>query len=278
MKELRGKRVLITGGARGIGRAMADRFAREGCEIALSDMDGAALDAAAKEMTGAGARVSSHVCDVTDPTAVERLRGEVHAAGGPVDVLVNNAGIVFGGSFLDVPLARHHLIYAVNVLGVVNVTHAFLPDLIGRPEAHLVNVASASGLIGLPFGATYASSKWAVIGFSDSIRLELEMLGHGHVKVTSVCPSYVATGLFDGAKPPMMTRMLTPERLADLVRDAVRYQRADILTPWLVRLTPPLKTLLPRRMFEALSWWTGATSSMKQWRGHVGAPPPPKGD
>ena len=91
----------------------------------------------------------------------------MHRDGGPIDVLVNNAGLVFGGAFLDVPLERHLTTYRVNTLGLVAMTHAFLPDLMAGRDGHVVNVASASGFIGLPFGATYASSKWAVLGFSE---------------------------------------------------------------------------------------------------------------
>ena len=131
-----------------------------------------------------------------------------------MDVLVNNAGIVHGGPFLDVPVERHLATYRVNVLGLVAVTHAFLPDLIASADSHLVNIASASGYIGLPHGSTYASSKWAVIGFSESLLLELELHGHRHVHVTTVCPSYVTTGLFDGARAARTTSLLSPERLA----------------------------------------------------------------
>src|SRR4029434_3026138 len=90
-----------------------------------------------------------------------------------------------------------------------------ISDLIKGTDGHVVNVASASGYIGLPFGATYASSKWAVIGFSESLALELELQGHGHVHVTAILPNYVSPGLFDGAKAPRTTRLLTADRVAE---------------------------------------------------------------
>ena len=267
MRTLTGKRVLITGGASGIGRSLAQRFAAEGAELILVDLNDALLQQTAAELSAGGRRVGAYAADVTDVPGIAALREKVNAEGGPIDVLVNNAGLVFGGPFLDLPLEKHLTTYRVNTMGPVSFTHVFLSDLISRPDAHIVNVASASGYIGLPYGSTYASSKWAVIGFTESLELELKMLGHHHVHTTLVCPSYVSTGLFDGAKPPLFTRMLTPERLADLVTRAVLSNRRAVLAPWLVKVTPPLKGLLPAGIFNMISGTLGATSSMTQWKG-----------
>lgn len=267
MRTLTGKRVLITGGASGIGKSLAQRFAAEGADLILVDLNDTLLQQTAAELSAGGRGVRAHAADVTDTAGILALRDKVHADGGPIDVLVNNAGLVFGGPFLELPLEKHLTTYRVNTMGLVAFTYVFLPDLIGRPDAHLVNVASASGYIGLPFGSTYASSKWAVIGFTESLELELQMLGHHHVHVTMVCPSYVSTGLFDGAKPPLFTRMLTPERLANLVTRAVLSNKRSVLVPWLVRMTPPLKGILPASLFNMISGTLGATSSMTKWKG-----------
>lgn len=267
MRTLSGKRVLITGGASGIGKSLAQRFAAEGADLFLVDLNDALLQQTAAEIGAGGRRVRAHAADVTDVPAIHALREKINADGGPIDVLVNNAGLVFGGPFLELPLEKHLTTYRVNTLGLVAYTHVFLPDLIGRPDAHVVNVASASGFIGLPYGSTYASSKWAVIGFTESLELELKMLGHAHVHVTMVCPSYVSTGLFDGAKPPLFTRMLTPDRLAQMTTRAVLANRRAVLAPWLVKMTPPLKGLLPAGVFNLISGTLGATSSMTKWKG-----------
>lgn len=267
MRKLEGKRVLITGGAQGIGLTLAARFVACGSEVVLTDIREDLLGDAVQSLARTGAPVRAFPLDVTDADAVLAVRDRVHDEAGPLDVLVNNAGVVFGGPFLDVPLAKHVATYRVNVDGVVAMTYAFLPDLIARPEGHLVNIASASGLIGLPFGATYASSKWAAIGFSESLRLELEQQGHGHVQVTTACPSYVSTGLFDGVKPPLLTRLLTPDRFADQLMRAVKRNRPWVLTPWLVKLTPPLKGILPTRVFDRISGLLGVNAGMSHWRG-----------
>lgn len=267
VKTLRDKRVLVTGGASGIGRAIAARMAADGAILELADRDEKALADAAETLRRSGARVRTHVVDVTDTAQIAALRDAVHAGGGPLDVLVNNAGLVFGGAFQGVPLERHMTTYRVNVLGLVAMTHAFLPDLVASGDGHVVNVASASAFIGLPYGATYASSKWAVLGFSESLMLELELEGHGHVHVTAVCPSYVATGLFDGVRPPFGTRLLTPERVAERTVAAVLANRPRVSMPWLAQLTPILKGLTPLRLFYRFAARLGVNTSMMQWRG-----------
>ena len=267
MKTLRGKRALVTGAASGIGKAIATRLGAEGAELLLVDVNESALPDVAAALERTGTRVRTYVVDLTDPSRIVGLREQVHRAGGPIDVLVNDAGVVFGGAFLDVPLERHFTTYRLNTEALVAMTHAFLPDLIAGADGHVVNMGSASGFIGLPFGATYASSKWAVIGFSESLALEMELQGHRHVHVTCVCPGYVATGLFDGARAPRTTRMLTPEAVADMALHAVLANRPFAKAPWLVRVTPALKGLVPFRVFYRLAAWLGVNTSMVHWRG-----------
>jgi all-trans-retinol dehydrogenase (NAD+) len=267
VQTLRGKRALVTGAASGIGKAIATRLGSEGAELCLVDVNEDLLAQTANELRRGGATVRTYGVDLTASSRLVGLREQVLRDGGPIDVLVNNAGVVFGGAFLDVPLERHLTTYRVNTEGLVAMTHVFLPDLIARPDAHLVNIASASGFIGLPFGATYASSKWAVMGFSESIALELEQQGHGHVHVTCVCPSYVATGLFDGARPPRMTRLLTADRVADLTVRGMLANRPYVRTPWLVKVTPLMKALTPFRVFYRAAGWLRVNTSMRKWRG-----------
>ena len=267
MRSLIDTRVVITGGGSGIGRCLALRFAREGAEVHLADRDLAAAEAVARSIASAGGRAAAWRVDVTDTAAVLAFRARLLDAAGPPDLLVNNAGVVHGGAFLDVPLERHDTTFRVNTLGLVAVTHAFLGDLINRPEAHLVNIASAAAFTGLPFGTTYAASKWAVLGFSESIRLELLEQGRRHVHVTAVCPGYVGTGMFEGARALRLTRILTPERIADLTVRAVLRNREMVMTPWVVALGPALRGVLPRRLFDAVSALFGARSSMAEWKG-----------
>lgn len=270
MTELKGKRVLITGGAQGIGLEMAIKFAGRGAEIVIADLNEAKLPGAKARIEEVGVPVWAFPVDVTNPASIASLRAQIAAEAGPVDVLVNNAGVVFGGPFTETPLDRHFKTFEVNVLGVVAMTHAFLADLIERPEAHLVHISSASGFIGLPYGSTYAASKWAVIGFSESIRAELNLTGRKHVHSTVVCPSYIGTGMFEGAEAPKATSMLEPDYLAEKVVRAVERNRIHVLEPFMVKITPLLRELLPTALYDRIARLFGADISMAQWTGHGG--------
>ncbi len=267
MRTLVDKRVLITGGASGIGYAMAQRFGAQGARLVLTDINEPQLAQAATRLRDAGREVAQYRLDVTDPEDVARARDRINADGGPIDVLVNNAGIVFGGYLLDVPLEQHLTTLNVNLLGPVILTHAFLPDLIARPDAHLVTIASLAGYGGAPGGSTYGASKWGVIGFSESIELELAKQGHTHVHVTTVCPGVVSTGLFEGARPLRLTSILTPDDVAEAVVRGVLHDRGYVRTPWLVKVAPVLRGVLPHRTFNAVNAFFGGTTTMDAWTG-----------
>jgi short-subunit dehydrogenase len=270
MSKLEGKRVLITGGAQGIGFEMAIKFAERGAEIVLADIDEGKLVEAKAKLEERGITAWGFRVDVTNPASIASLRAQINAEAGPIDVLVNNAGVVFGGPFTKTSLDDHFKTYQVNVLGLIAMTHAFLDDLVARPEAHLVHIASASGFIGLPYGSTYASSKWAVIGFGESIRAELNLQGHEHVHHTIVCPSYIGTGMFEGAEAPKATQILEPEYLAEKVVRAVERNKLHVLEPFMVKLTPLIRDLLPTALYDRMSHLFGADTSMAHWTGRDG--------
>ena len=267
MSSLKLKRVLITGAAHGVGRAMAERFATAGAEVVLTDINTENLESTRDALRAAGHRCRAYTLDVTDDDAIRAVRDRLHDEAGTVDILVNNAGVVFGGPFREISMARHRATYRINVEGLVSMTHAFWDDVVAAPGGHLVFIASASGFVGLPNGATYASSKWAVIGFAESIRAELKHQGLP-VGVTTVCPTYIATGMFEGASPPKTTRFLTPGEIADKVVEGVEQDKIWVREPWIVKLTPFLKHCLPTRVGDYLSDAFGASSSMTDWRGH----------
>jgi len=244
------------------------RCAREGAALLLADLKVDALPAVAEEVRQAGGTCATYRVDVTDPESILTLREEVHREGGPIDVLINNAGTVFGGAFLEVPLAKHYLTYQVNTLGLVGMTHAFLPDLLRGTDAQLVNIASAAAFVGLPYGSTYGSSKWSVLGFSEAMRLELEDLGHRQVHVTAICPSVVGTGLFNGAQPPKTTEILKPDELAEAIVRGILRDRPIVCAPALVNISPILRGILPTSWFDWACRFFGANTAMLNWRGH----------
>lgn len=262
MTHLKNKRALITGSGHGLGRELAKTFAKAGCEIIVTDCDADRVNETVSMLTKSNHHAFGYAMDVTNLASVQDVHDHVFAEHGPIDILINNAGIVCGGTFEHLPLVRHKAIYDVNCLGPVNVTHTLLPELLTRPESHIVNIASASALMPLPFAATYASSKWAVLGFSESLREELRLTGHENIHITSVCPGYISTGMFAGVKTPLLMPMLTPQILADEIVRAVQLDCEIVRTPWQVKLLPVLNGIVPRWLLRWLGDKLGVLASM----------------
>ena len=201
--KLKGRTAVVTGAAGGIGRAIAVSLARRGCHLALADIDDAALAHTAAEIRGNQAQddihLSRHHLDVSDRAAVSALPTQVTAEHGGVDVLVNNAGVALGGTFLEVAESDFDWLFAINFWGVVQMTRAFLPLLQESEEARLVNISSLFGLIAPPGQTAYCASKFAVRGFSEALRHEL---AGTRIGVTVVHPGGVATSIAKNARLP----------------------------------------------------------------------------
>jgi len=273
--RLAGRWVLITGAGHGLGRALAGAFADVGSRIIVTDWNPDSVESTTRWLNRRGNPAMGFEMDVTCSESISRARREVMSRIGNVDVLVNNAGTVRGGLFTDVPLDEHLATLDINTHGPIRVTHAFLPNLLTSPVAHLVNIISAAALIGLPAASTYAASKWALLGFTESLREELRQTGHRHAGVTAVCPSYISTGLFAGVRPPRFTRMLTPASVARQVVRAVLAGRPQLMLPRTVALIPLSRALLPDRWSQRLGDWAGIHSSMTDWHGHDEPMPEP---
>jgi len=197
--NLRGGTAVVTGAASGIGAALAIALARRGMRLALVDRDAAGLDASARAVQAAGAAASVHVLDVTDAAATSALPAAVLATHGHVSVVVNNAGVALGGLFEQVAEADFDWLMAINFHAPVRLTRAFLPVLAREPAAQLVNVSSIFGIIAPPGQTAYAASKFALRGFSEALRHELEMTA-STVGVTVVHPGGVRTSIADNAR------------------------------------------------------------------------------
>ena len=203
MLKLKGRTAVVTGAAGGIGRGIAVSLARRGCHLALADIDDAALAQTAAEIRGNRAqddiRISQHHLDVSDRVAVSAFPTQVMADHGGVDVLVNNAGVALGGTFLAVAESDFDWLFGINFWGVVQMTRAFLPLLQKSEEARLINISSLFGLIAPPGQTAYCASKFAVRGFSEALRHEL---AGTRVGVTVVHPGGVATSIAKNARLP----------------------------------------------------------------------------
>jgi short-subunit dehydrogenase len=190
---------VLTGAASGIGAALALELASRGMHLALVDLDAAGLESTAERARAAGVTVSTHALDVADQAAVAALPAEVLARHGRVTVLVNNAGVALGGLFEQVDAADFDWLMSINFGATVRLTRAFLPLLRREAAAQLVNVSSIFGIIAPPGQTAYAASKFAVRGFSESLRHELQMSG-SPVGVTLVHPGGVRTAISENAR------------------------------------------------------------------------------
>jgi NAD(P)-dependent dehydrogenase (short-subunit alcohol dehydrogenase family) len=238
MKRLAGRVAVVTGAASGIGQALAEGLAHAGCDLALVDLDAAALDETARRVTAAGRRATRHAADVADRARMEALPDEVLAAhGGHVHVVVNNAGVNVAAPFVTHSLEDFEWIMGVNFWGVVHGCKFFLPHLAREDEAHLVNLSSLAGLVPFAGQTSYCATKFAVHGFSECLAAEL---GGTSVGVTTVHPGTVRTNILRSSRfsdPAIRDRLaglmarhgLPAEKAAQLILGAVRRNQAHLV-------------------------------------------------
>ncbi|MFY0255050.1 3-ketoacyl-ACP reductase [Chitinophaga sp. 30R24] len=216
MESLKGKKALITGGGKGIGRALAVALAQEGVDIALIGRSTGPLEAVAEELKDAGVKVAYATADVSDMNAVNAAVAELTATIGSIDILINNAGIAAFGGFMELEPTQWEQIIQVNLLGVYYVTRAILPDMIARQTGDIINISSTAGQRGAPLTSAYSASKFGLMGLTESLMLEVRK---HNIRVSALTPSTIATDL---AKELKLTdgnpeKVLQPEDLAEFV-------------------------------------------------------------
>lgn len=230
--------VVITGAGSGIGRLMALRIVEEGGRVAIWDINGEAARTTA-DMANAqvGADPSdpkaiAFTVDVTDNAAVQRAAADTIDALGRVNVLINNAGVVSGAPFEDLTEQQIRRTFAVNVLSLFWTTKAFMPALRKQQRAAIVTVASAAGIVAVARQTDYAASKFAAVGFTNSLRSELKKAG-SHIRTLTVCPYYIDTGMFEGVttKFPLLLPILKEQAVADRIVEAVAKGRERLIMP-----------------------------------------------
>lgn len=267
MRTLNGRVAVVTGAASGIGRALASRLADEGCDVALVDRDREGLESLAKEIVEKGRRASVHEIDVRDRARLAALPDEVVTEHGHVHVLVNNAGVALSGTLADDPIDDLDWIVDINFWGVVLGCKHFLPVLEREDEAHIVNLSSLFGLVGLPSVGAYCATKAAVRSYSESLGAELHGTG---ITVTSVHPGGVATNIMRSARladeadrveaVASFERFgITPDRAAARIVAAIKKRRTRLRIGWETYLSDWIKRLAPITSNRIVAWaWTRA--------------------
>jgi NAD(P)-dependent dehydrogenase (short-subunit alcohol dehydrogenase family) len=227
MQELKGKVAVVTGAASGIGRALAERFAREGMRVVLADIEEKPLADARAAVAALGADAIAVPTDVSNRWQVDALARRTFDAFGAAHVLCNNAGVAAGGLAWEVPQSDWDWVVGVNMWSIVYGQRAFVPRMIEQGEGHVVNVASIAGIISAPFSAPYCATKHAVVAISECLHHDLTIAAGGKVKVSVVCPAWVKTNIADAVRnrpaTPLRPRGVpTPDGMVDgLVRSAV---------------------------------------------------------
>ena len=248
MTAIPGSAAAVTGGASGIGRALARELAARGCDLALADRDEAGLASVVAELAKSGRKVTMHHVDVSEPSQIEAFAAVAIAAHPTLNILINNAGVALLGQFNEIDQAQFEWLMNINFWGVVHATRVFLPQLSSRPAAHIVNVSSIFGIIAPPGQTAYCASKFALAGFSERLVYELDGTGVG---VTLVNPGIIETSFFDHASfatfpKKARARAIPPERVATAVVRAIRRNTPEVTVPATYAIGTLLKTAAPR--------------------------------
>jgi short-subunit dehydrogenase len=257
MAELNGRVVAITGGARGIGRAIGAELARAGARVGIGDVDLAAAEETAGEL---GGEVQAFEVNVTERASVDRFLDGVEERLGPLEVMVNNAGILLVGPFLEEDDGATERQFAVNIMGVVHGMRAALPRLMARGRGQVVNIGSGASYITPEGEVSYSATKHAVLALTDGVREETRGSG---VTLTIVFPGLVATELARGTQAPRATKWITPDDVAQAVVRGIRDEREEVFVPRelavLLRLNKAMTAGGRRRLAKAFGMEAVAT-------------------
>jgi NADP-dependent 3-hydroxy acid dehydrogenase YdfG len=246
---LAGETAAITGAARGIGRATAQALLRQGMKVAIGDVD---IDAARKTADELGPSAVALALDVTDRESFSAFLDAAEQQLGPIDVLVNNAGIMQIGRFIDEDDVTARRMVDINIHGVIFGMKLALARMIPRDRGHIVNISSQAGKFGSPGGATYSATKHAVVGLTEAVRGELRLMD-AHIDLSYVMPYVVNTELGSGLGEARGLRNLEPADVADAIVEALQLGTVEVWVPKSAKRTNVLGTVLPRRLSEGMA-------------------------
>ena len=251
MKSLKDRSAFITGAASGIGRALATALAAQGCHLYLVDVNEEGLRSLEQELAATRVRVWTRQCDLSDSKAIPSVVEAAMAASGGIDLLINNAGVVYYGPTENMSQSQWDWVMSINLLAPIQITQQMLPALLQRPDAHVVNMCSISGLVAGGRLSAYHTSKFGLIGFTEALRAEYGRRGLG---VTAICPGPVTTKLYESGVSGRAERKVptppgwlcaTPERVASVTLKAILRDRRQVLITPLAHLLFQLKRFVP---------------------------------
>ncbi|MDR1780874.1 MAG: SDR family oxidoreductase [Tannerella sp.] len=264
MSTFKQKTVLITGGASGIGRIMSRLALERGAEVVILDVNAAGIEQTVGEFSAIG-KIAGYAVDVSDYEQVEQTLGRVRSEVGAIDILINNAGVVTGNFFHLHTRKDIDRNMCINAMAPMYITNLLLGEMLERDSGHICNIASMAGMISNPRMSVYAASKWAVVGWSDSLRLEMKQL-RKQVKITTILPYYIDTGMFAGVKS--LVPILKPERTARQIIRAIERNRIFFGMPWTYNFVRSMEGLLPVRLFDLIvGKWMGIYGAMEHFTG-----------
>ena len=265
MKNFTDRTAVITGAGSGIGRATSLLLAEKGCRLALSDINEQGLEETARLVRERGRPVSTHLVDVANKQRMQEFASEVVEKHGAAHILINNAGVAVNATFLEQSLEDFEWLMGINFWGVVYGCKFFLPHILQAGEGHIVNISSLFGLLGVPQQSSYCASKFAVRGFTETLRVELR---HSNVGVTSVHPGGVATNIaaasrVSGGEKALeahkravraFQKMLPPEVAAAAIVGGIRRNKARVLIARETYVADTVKRLLPGTSVDLMAW------------------------
>ena len=265
MKITNGTKVLITGGASGIGKLMGQIVLQKGAELIIWDINQERIDETLAAFSSYG-KVTGYRVDVSVPEQIVSTAELVRQKHGTVDLLINNAGIVVGKYFHQHTVAEITKTMEINANAPMLVALQFLPDMIARKSGHICNIASSAGLISNPKMSVYVASKWAAVGWSDSVRIEMQQL-KTNVGITTVTPYYINTGMFDGVRSSLIP-ILNPEKAARKIIRGIERNQFFVKMPLIVHFVRLCQGLMPIPIFDfVVGRVLGIYKTMDQFKG-----------
>ncbi|XP_001606597.1 short-chain dehydrogenase/reductase family 16C member 6 [Nasonia vitripennis] len=252
-KNLREEIALVTGAAGGIGRLIAQKLAARGCSVVVWDINKTGVEETARLIEEAGGKCWAYHCDITDREEVYKTAKAVKLDVGNVTILVNNAGYVYGTTLMEIPDEEIERTFKVNVISHYWTTKSFLKEMMRENHGHIVTIASVAGLLGTYNCTDYSATKFAAIGYHESLFTELKTHGYDGINTTLVCPYFINTGMFSGVKPRLRP-MLEPDYVASEVVGAIATNQIYVVLPGIIRYVLPLKHILPSKMCWALMY------------------------